>query len=321
MFGKLNFDNEIYLFIKNTRNICRISDIIYHSDSNTLKKTGDYIKVEGFDTISFVPKSKLDICDKFEDKKYRTLIKIGKFVSKFFKKESIELYYINGIDIETFVNLFKSYFDSDLSKFKVISGEEILQYYLEDNYFLHNGYRHGTLWNSCMRYKEKNKFMSIYALNPDKIKMLVNLDSSGKVKTRALLWEDVEDKNGNKFKVMDRIYSVYDHEIESFKKWAKQNGYIFKYEQSAKNEVFFNTGESIKDLYLKVKLDVWKLKKYPYIDTFKYLSYNDGVLSNHPMNKYDFVLIQNDGQLEREERVEIENDEVFDFDEVNTEDW
>jgi hypothetical protein len=57
-----------------------------------------------------------------------------------------------------------------------------------------------------MRYKEKNKFMSIYAENPDKIKMLVNLDSSGKLKTRALLWEDVEDNNGNKFKVMDRIY-------------------------------------------------------------------------------------------------------------------
>jgi hypothetical protein len=67
-----------------------------------------------------------------------------------------------------------------------------------------------------------------------------------------------------------------------------------------------------------VKLDVWKLKKYPYIDTFKYLSYNDGILSNHPMNRYDFVLIQNDGQLEREER---ENDEVFDFDDVNIEDW
>jgi hypothetical protein len=308
MFGELNFDSELCLFINTTRNICRISEIIYYSDSDIIKKTGDYIKVDGIDTISFVPKSKLDICSKFEDKKYRTQIKIGKFVSKFFRKESIQRFSISSVDIEVFVNLFKSYFDSDLSKFKVISGEEILQYYLEDNYLLHNGYRYGTLWNSCMRYKEKNEFMRIYAANPNKVKMLINLDSSGKLKTRALLWEDAEDNNGNKYKIMDRIYSVYDHEVESFKKWAKQNGYIFKYEQSAKNEIFFNTGESIKDLYLKIKLDSWKLKKYPYIDTFKYLSYSDGILSNNPANKYDFVLIQNDGQLEREEETDEDNE-------------
>jgi len=315
MFGELNFDNKIHDFIYNTRNICKISDIIYSNDS-VLKKSGDFIKLNGFDSISFIPKSKLDIYNILEDSKYRTPIKIGKFVNKFFKKEYIERYYISSIDVENFVNVFKSYFDTDSSKFKVICGEEILQYYLEDNYFKPNGCKCGKLWNSCMRYSEKNNFMSIYSKNPDKIKMLINLDPSGKLKTRALLWEDVEDINGIKYKVMDRIYSVYDHEVESFKKWAKDNGYIFKFEQSSKNETLFNTLESVKSLFLKIKLDNWKLKKYPYVDTFKYLSYKDGVLYNHTINNYDFILIQNNGELEKDEdeneiEIEYENEDGY----------
>jgi hypothetical protein len=146
--------------------------------------------------------------------------------------------------------------------------------------------------------------------------MLINLDPSGKLKTRALLWEDVEDINGIKYKVMDRIYSVYYHEVESFKKWAKDNGYIFKFEQSSKNETLFNTLESVKSLFLKIKLDNWKLKKYPYVDTFKYLSYKDGVLYNHTINNYDFILIQNNGELEKDEdeneiEIEYENEDGY----------
>jgi hypothetical protein len=109
---------------------------------------------------------------------------------------------------------------------------------------------------------------------------------------------------------MDRIYSFYDHEVTSFKKWASENGYIFKYEQSAKSERLFITPDGVKDLQLKINLTKWKTGSYPYIDTFKFLNFEDGVLSNSSNFKYDYILVQNDGGLERyEEEPEPEIDE------------
>ena len=219
------------------------------------------------------------------------------------------MFNINDSEIENFVNLFKSYFDNDISKFKIVSGNEIKKWYLVDNYYMPNGCRYGTLWNSCMRYVEKNSYMNIYADNPNVVKMLVNIDENGSVKSRALLWESATDKEGNIYKVMDRIYSVYDHEINSFKKWASENGYIYKYEQSAKSERLFVTPDGVKDLRLKIQLENWRMKKYPYIDTFKFLNFNDGILSNTDKFNYDYVLVQNDGSLERLEDIEPEIEE------------
>jgi hypothetical protein len=309
MFQNLNFDNELWKFIISTTGMSRISDILRHNDVALFKLEGDFIKVDEIDTISFVPKSKLGLCNGFSEEKFRTKIKVGRFVKKFFKKETLQMFSINDSQIEEFVNLFKSYFDNDLSKFKIVSGKEIKKWYHVDNYFAPNGCRRGTLWNSCMRYPEKNSYMNIYAENPDVIKMLVNIDETGNVKSRALLWESAQDENGNTYKVMDRIYSVYEHEVTSFKKWAVENGYIYKYEQSAKSERLFVTPSGVKEILLKIKLDNWKLRKYPYIDTFKFLNFDDGVLSNNDRFRYDFILIQNDGELERMEEPEPEPEE------------
>lgn len=314
MSNNLNFSHEMISFIDSTQNLCKISDILRFSMRNperVLKFEGDFIKSNphSCETISFVPKSKLEGCDGFNEVKHRTTIKIGRFVNKFFKKEAIREFYITDQDIEIFVNIFKSYFSTDSNNFKIIEGEEIKKWYLQDNYFTPSGCRYGTLWNSCMRYSEKNKFMQIYASNPNQVKMLINLDEDGRLKTRALLWEEAVTSTGEKYKVMDRIYSIYDHEVNTFKKWAEDNGYIFKYEQSARNERLFKTPDGLKDLQLKIKLDTWKVSKYPFIDTFKFIDFRNGVLSNSDNFYYDYVLVQNDGSLERDEP---EPEEIYD---------
>ncbi len=145
--------------------------------------------------------------------------------------------------------------------------------------------------------------MKIYSENPDQIKMLINVDENGKLKTRALLWDNVTDEKGNSYKVMDRIYSVYDYEISSFKQWASDNGYIHKLEQSAKSELHFVTQNGVEILDLKIKLKNWRTMMYPYIDTFKFLDYSRGILSNSEKFYYDFILVQNDGSLERDEEI------------------
>jgi len=316
MSRDLNFSQELILFIDSTQNLCKISDLLRFSIRNSnriIKFEGDFIKEnpQSCDTISFVPTNKLLGCDGFNEIKHRTTIKIGRFVNKFFKKEVIKEFQITDQDIEIFVNIFKSYFSTDSNNFKIVEGEEIKKWYLQDNYFTPNGCRYGTLWNSCMRYREKNRYMEIYAKNPDKIKMLVLFGEDGKVKTRALLWESCQDRDGNTHKVMDRIYSIYDHDMIFFKNWALKNGYIHKYEQSARSENIFVTPQNPDPIRidLTVKLDNHICDYYPYIDSFKFYSRKLGTLSNSEYFSYKYILVQNDGGLVPKEEEEPEYDD------------
>jgi hypothetical protein len=302
MSHALNFDTELNSFFRESHGLSRIVDIINYR-GGYLKPTGDFIKKEvGNDNISYIPKSKLTLDHQgFEDTKYRTTIKIGRFVSKFLSEKAICDFGVTNYDTEMFVNLFKSFFDRDESRLKVIQGDEILKYYLADYYYQPSGSCIGTLWNSCMRYSEKNQYMQIYAKNPDKIKMLVLLAEDGKVKTRALLWEDCQTADGQKYKVMDRIYSIYDHDMLFFKDWALKNGYIHKYEQSARSENLFQTNNEVKRIDLTVQLPNHEFEFYPYIDSFKYYSRKKGTLSNSQEFPWKYILVQNHGGLRPEQ--------------------
>jgi hypothetical protein len=141
--------------------------------------------------------------------------------------------------------------------------------------------------------------------------MLVLFGEDGKVKTRALLWESCQDREGNNYKVMDRIYSIYDHDMIFFKSWAQKNGYIHKFEQSARSEnVFMSLNGRPERIDLTVKLDNHICDYYPYIDSFKFYSRKLGTLSNSEWFSYKYILIQNDGGLvppkEEEEYQDIE---------------
>ena len=152
---RLIFDKNFVEFLHfASRDI--ISQILLNGDGSHLTDEGNYIKVEEseIDVISFLPRSKYE---KVEDvwSSGRTKIKIGRFIRKFLTEFSISNFNINDNAIERFVNLYKSFFSRDKSKLKIVSGEDILKYYLEDNYHLSNGMKIGTLWNSCMRQSEK----------------------------------------------------------------------------------------------------------------------------------------------------------------------
>lgn len=308
MFYSLNIDKglrEFLIFCVNS-GVSKIANIITRDEF--ILPIGDFIKVEDeVGIVSYIPKSKIPSIIResgFDHTKYRTKIRIGRLVTKLIKKNVISDYNVSGDDVELFVNLFKSYFDSDTSKLTVVEGEEVLKWYLDYNYKMINDNRCvGTLWSSCMRYSDKNKFMQLYSDNPDKIKMLIKLDG-GKLIARALLWEDCEDSSGNKYKVMDRIYTVYDHDVITFKMWGKENGYLPKSEQSSRSERYFDTINGQSSIKLTTKLDVHKHTHYPYLDTFKFYDSENGVFSNQEMSFRDFVLIQGNGSMCREEVVE-----------------
>ena len=153
--------------------------------------------------------------------------------------------------------------------------------------------------------------MEIYSANPDSIKMLVLLNEDGKVKTRALLWQKTITPLGKEYKVMDRIYSVYDHDVIFFKKWALENGYIHKFEQSNKTENLFLTKDGLERINLIVPIEKHKLDFYPYIDSFKWYC-KSGYLCNTPNIRHQYKLVQNDGSLFRKEEDEFLLDEIMD---------
>jgi len=313
----LIFNDEMYNFLQFAQRESIIAALFLQGDSSHINDEGNYVKrvEDEIDVVSFLPKSKYEKVEN-EWENGRIKIKIGRFIRKFLTDFSIQNFNVNDQMIEKFVNLYKSYFSRDISKLKIVDGEEILKYYLEDNYHSLNGNRAGSLWNSCMRQRERNKFMKLYAKNSDKVKMLVFFSDDDKVRARALLWEGVKDhKDSTKeYKFMDRIYYYYDHDINFFKDWAKEHEYLCKWEQSAKTEMLFDdgTGSPVrKQLY--VMLDEHNLPYYPYLDTFKFFNFDKGRFSNSDSYNFDYILVQSSGAMERER--EPDEDEMLYFDE------
>ncbi len=292
--------------------------VLSNASGSMINEIGNFFgrDKEEIDSITYIPKGKYDdkseIYALFEQQKGRVKIKIGRFIRKFISQQTISELGISDKDIEEFVNIFKSYFTPSKNNLTVVEGSDIPKWYLEDNYSKTLGMRTGSLWNSCMRQVERNKFMSLYEKNPDKVKMLIFLTEDGKLRSRALLWQDVKDDNGVTYKVMDRIYSIYDHDVFLFKSWAKENGYITKLEQSAKCENLFDINGFPVNIKCFVNLSIHDMRYYPYLDTFKYYDPRTGQFSNSTYFKHIYKLVQSSGGLEPQIREEyIEEDEEF----------
>lgn len=298
MFKRLIFDEQMCEFLSKMGHCDKLSMVLLHCQvGEYLSSEGNFIKreVDEVDMVSYLPKSKIS---EFKDPYLNTgriKIKIGRFAKKFILEKSINEFNINEKDIENFVNLFKSCFNSKPENLKIVDGDDIMKYYSYNNY-THVG-RCGTLWNSCMRHPERNHHMELYSKNSF-IKMLVLFDGSDKIRARALLWDGVKDINGKEYKIMDRIYTIFDHDVNFFKTWANQNGYITKYEQNSKTESIFNVNGVPVNLELSIKLEQSEFKFYPYLDSFKFFDKKKGILYNSNNFPHQHVLMQVNGGLE-----------------------
>ena len=217
-------------------------------------------------------------------------MKPAKLARRLILEQKIQERELIDSDFEKFSNLVKSYIsvmgDEDgigrNVTMEIISGEAIKEAYHEENYSRLMG-TGSNLWNSCMRYESCQGYFGIYTLNPNQVQMLVALDSERKVLGRALLWNFTDNTKG-----MDTIYA---HESlqESFISWAIENDYLYKASQSCHHHAFDkHDRENHIDCYKQVKLDVKSFKKFPYMDSMYFYSY-DGILSNDS-GSYDITL-------------------------------
>lgn len=216
--------------------------------------------------------------------KFRAEVSMASFVNTIFPHK-----YINAIkrnvaaeqeklsDVQSFQEMFTAAVESHAKTLKLVSGDDILHYYSNANYFKVAG----TLGNSCMSDPEKNNFMKFYAKNPEKISMLVLFpeDVRNKIIGRAIVWK-LDEPVGRIY--MDRIYVANSSDEYLFIEYAKRQGWLYKSSQSYgwNYKIVDSKDDSKEFLPMKVILPQKKFTTYPYIDTLQYYNSSTGEASS-----------------------------------------
>lgn len=242
-----------------------ISQILYdlRINPNSTDKF-NFLSPHGEDEIIVSPNSEDWNEETFdwETRPIKNPIRVGRVISKLLRFNNYDK--IKDSEIETFVNRWKSYFNKENIKYEIVQGEAIRFWYSEENYYKVEG---SHLDQSCMSYRKCSSFFDIYVENPNVCQMLILKDQNNKLLSRALLWTDTEGH-----KILDRIYYANNKCLGLTHKWAEENipGVII-YDKDFTKYSPINT---------KIKLDNWKFKEYPYVDTFTYLNWFTGELNS-----------------------------------------
>ena len=220
----------------------------------------------------------------------RNNIKIGRLVRAILTANGDKF---TDKDIEDFVNQYKATFDlmaNALIRFDIVSGGEIAYWYNCSHYADEEA---GTLGNSCMASVD-DEYFDIYCENPETCQLIILFDDNGEVMTdgkyksskivgRCLLWTDSTGK-----KLMDRIYTNRDSDVELFKEYGKKNGFWWKRNQDSDSLYTMQNGTESRDSgTVIIKLKKVDFGSYPYLDTFHYLEMSDKYLTNDGDEPYD----------------------------------
>ena len=201
--------------------------------------------------------------------KARSDAKIAKLVNQIFPDK-----YSNK-EVEEFTNMFKNVNKSE-EDFKIVKGKDIIKWYDISTYAEESG----DLGNSCMRHSRCASYLKIYAENPDVCSMLILKSDDDHIIGRALIWK-IDPDIGGADTYMDRIYAINDATKKRFQEYADQNGWLKRKTSNYGDCRDFLLGEKeYEDYGTRVHLSKWKFDQYPYMDTFKTLIVEDGVLAN-----------------------------------------
>lgn len=268
---------EVLTKIQNQSEIAKSLLRKSHDVEDIVSDYVNYISVSNDDKtkLSYLTKERQSKVSDVWDSNRRFMVKPGAFVRKIFKNYSDK-------DIEKFATLFRNQQSKNLFDFKIVRGSQILKYYSHESYLKEKS----SLGASCMKHDECQDWFDLYVTNTSTISMLVLVDRQDRLVGRSLLW-----KTGD-YKIMDRIYTVDDENFSFFfKRWADENGYLYKREQKWNNTMSFESGGSRKDLKIGIKLDYVNFDYYPYLDTFKFLCLDNQTIYNYIPEDVDVITI------------------------------
>lgn len=204
----------------------------------------------------------------------RSEMAVGRFARRFISEVNKNIRFSDK-EFEEFVNLYKSSSKNE-SYFKLVSGNEIIKCYNEENYASTNG----TLGGSCMATEECEDFFGIYTDN-SQCRLLVYFDESNKVLGRALVWK-ISESPCNAEYFMDRVYTSRDSDVNRFVSYAEEKGWMYKLRMNAyegDNILFRYKGEVVVGK-LVIKLKDADFEVYPFMDTVRYVNREEKFASN-----------------------------------------
>jgi hypothetical protein len=242
-----------------------------HNREDLAESYVNYISISKQDRtkLSYLSQDRVDTLDPQEywTSSRRYIAKPGAFIAKVFNN-------ISAKEVEKFSNLFRSQAVKVPFRFELVKGSSIKDYYYYESY---QSNERGSLGVSCMKHEHCQKFFDLYTENEENVSMLAMFNDKNRLIGRALLWDF------DTHKIMDRIYTYNDEELSFyFKQWATEHGYFYKSEQNWFNTLFFEQiGSGKKEFKLEVKLPNIKQHYYPYMDTFKFIDLDKGILYNY----------------------------------------
>ena len=199
-------------------------------------------------------------------------------------------------DLESFQMMYTAVVEENSKKIDVVSGDDIKHWYSNEHYLETKG----TLGGSCMSDPKKNKYMSFYALNPEKVSMLILFPEGRRdvIIGRALLW-NIDEIDGNPvkdIKYMDRIYTINQGDEELFINYAKKNRFYYKSSQSY-GDYPIVTPSGQQNIKLSVFINDIDYEYYPYVDTLTYYNRKTHEITNKTVsgNEYGTMTSQGGG--------------------------
>lgn len=287
----IDLDKEGFLSFSTMRNVKKLLDEKFPEikdkldlDNKSNKDLADdiwYIHNQQYNNLK--PSSPLNGMGNYIDSdkdpyvKSRNQIAIGRLVNKVFPGK------YNSKQVEDFVNSFKAVVEKNGEHFEIVSGDDIAFWYNSDNY----KERSGTLGNSCMA--QKRNIFNIYVKNPDVCRLVI-LREGDKILGRSLVWkfESIYNGAGEKFEgveyFMDRQYTIKDSDVNKFRNFAKEQGWIYKTNNNHHSftNITYNGNEMNVDMVVQVGRfgGDYDYSRYPYMDTFRRYDPRTGKLYN-----------------------------------------
>jgi hypothetical protein len=182
-------DNDIS-FVHSINN-----DIVYFTESKLVEATlKSYIENLSFDNLL----------------NYSRSMSLTKFVNTIYPNHNVKI-------LQKYIEYNKWISNYDSSMFDIVKGNDILKYYLEDNYYN----KSGDLGSSCMRNENYQNQIEFYAKNENISLIILKAKDSDTILGRSLLWTTTEG-----VKVMDRIYTCNSKIVSFFHKYAEENNFL-----------------------------------------------------------------------------------------------
>lgn len=262
------------------------SDLFTFAYSNKIKDFIDLEKLKGETNLDY----KNFGYDKEIWSKFRTPIRIGKFIRKIFM-DKFEPSGKPGEDVESFTTLIKSKREKNIGDFEIVSGNDLIKYYSSKSYTKSRG-GGSTLHVSCMMYDRCEPYLNFYVIN--NVELIVMKDDDSNISGRALLWNisKIEDRKVNR-KFMDRIYTNKYTDVQKFIDLAISKNWLYKhYQNSHDDTLIIDPSIEKEDKFIRnISVEnIKEYKAYPYLDTLKFFNINDGILTNNEEYEYDIVL-------------------------------